>query len=61
MMLNYVLLNALALGPAPLNTVGTGNGKFGKSESNPPHVLLEDGGDVLMEDGGLVILEDYGK
>lgn len=61
MKLNYVLMNALVLGPAPLNTLGTGNGKFGKSESNPPHVLLEDGGDVLMEDGGLVILEDYGK
>lgn len=60
MKLNYILLNALVLGPAPLNTVGTENGRFGK-ESYPPHVLLEDGGDVLMEDGGLVILEDYGK
>ena len=61
MKLNYILLNALVLGPTPLNTVGTGNGKFGKLESHPPHVLLEDGGCVLMEDGGLVILEDYGK
>lgn len=60
MILNYTLLNALVLGPTPLNALGTGNGKFGK-ESDPPHVLLEDGGDVLMEDGGLVILEDYGK
>lgn len=61
MKLNYILLNALVLGPTPLNTVGTGNGKFGKSESHPPHVLLEDGGCVLMEDGGKVILEEYGE
>lgn len=61
MKLNYILLNALVLSPTPLNTVGTENGKFGKSESHPPHVLLEDGGSVLMEDGGKVILEEYGE
>lgn len=61
MMLNYILLNTLALGPAPLNALGTGNGKFSKSESHPTHVLLEDGGSVLMEDGGKVILEEYGE
>lgn len=53
MKLNYILLNALVLGPTPLNALGTGNGKFGKSESHPPHVLLED--------GGMVILEEYGE
>ena len=60
MKLNYILLNALVLGSTPLNALGTGNGKFGK-ESDPPHVLLEDGGSVLMEDGGMVILEEYGE
>ena len=39
MKLNYILLNALVLGSTPLNALGTGNGKFGKSESHPPHVL----------------------
>ncbi len=61
-------LKSICLGELNLSQMGIyisgvqiGIGKRGPIVSNPPHVLLEDGGCVLMEDGGKVILEEYGE
>ena len=63
-----IKLKSICLGGLNLSQMGRrisglqiGIGKRGSIVSNPPHVLLEDGGSVLMEDGGKVILEEYGE